>query len=381
MKTVEIVLVAVGGYGRLFLDQLLEKGKERKANIAGIVQTNITKYPELALLLKEKKIPVYESLEHFYAERKADLAVIASPMQHHSRQTCLALENGSNVLCEKPACSSVREVVLMEETAIKTGKFIAVGYQLSFNTSMLELKEDILAGLFGKPLTLKALLLRPRSDKYYSRNSWAGKKFNGEGRCVFDSVAHNAGSHNIHNMLFLLGKKLDASAEPISVAAELYRANAIENYDTAAARIVTGNGAEILFFGSHAVFGTSAKKFEYRFEKGIVYYDPDVDKDLLAVMSDGSRKNYGDPEVMPEKKLWTCVQAVQGEAAIPCGIAAAMAEVLCIEGMQDSTPEINEFPGDSVAVGSSPGTDEKFVYVKELDEIMRDCFEKEILPT
>ena len=268
----------------------------------------------------------------------------------------------------------------MADAAIKARRFVAVGYQLSFNESMLDLKSDILAGHFGKPLLLKTLLLRPRSEKYYTRNSWAGKKIDREGRFILDSVAHNAGSHNIHNMLFLLGKSLESTVDPVSVEAELYRANAIENYDTAAARIMTESGATILFLGSHAVFGTSAKKFEYRFEKGIVYYDPDVGPDLIAVMSDGSQKNYGDPEAQPEKKIWTCVSTVQGEAIIPCGIAAATPEVLCIEGMQDSTPEIREFPNEFVACGFSPKSDEKFVYVAGLDGAMRECFERGELP-
>lgn len=380
MKAVGVVLVAVGGYGRLFLDELLNKGMDRKAQIRGVVQPHINKRPELAALLQEQKIPVFDSLEKFYAEQKADLAVIASPMQYHCQQTCTALENGSNVLCEKPACSTVQEAKIMAATAAATGRFAAIGYQLSFNESMLDLKRDILSGHFGKPIILKTLLLRPRSDKYYRRNSWAGKKIDEEGHTILDSVAHNAGSHNIHNMLFLLGKSLDSTVVPISVSAELYRANAIENYDTAAARIVTETGAEILFLGSHAVYKTSAKKFEYRFEKGIVYYDPEDSLDLIAVMSDGSRKRYGDPEAAPEKKLWTCVSATRGEAAIPCGIVAATAEVICISGMQDSTPEIREFPKESIMVGASPDSDEKFVFISGLDGIMKDCYEKEVLP-
>ena len=44
-------------------------------------------------------------------------------------------------------------------------------------------------------------------------------------------------------MLYVLGKTPDTSAQPHSVTAELYRANPIENYDTAAIRCTTAGSS------------------------------------------------------------------------------------------------------------------------------------------
>jgi hypothetical protein len=61
-----------------------------------------------------------------------------------------------------------------------------------------------------------------------------------------DSPASNALAHYIHLTLFLLGERLDTAARPTSVAAELYRANHIENYDTCSLRYAARAGGDEL---------------------------------------------------------------------------------------------------------------------------------------
>jgi hypothetical protein len=58
---------------------------------------------------------------------------------------------------------------------------------------------------------------------------------------IFDSPANNATAHFLHNMFYLLGATRETSAAPAVVQAELYRANAIENFDTAAIRFAAAH--------------------------------------------------------------------------------------------------------------------------------------------
>lgn len=381
MKTVKIVLAGIGGYGKNFLNSLLENKKGEDIKIAGVVQPTLSKYPEVIKTLNERGIPAFKTLEEFYKAHGADLAVISSPMQYHGQQVCTALENGSNVLCEKPACSTIQDALKMAELSEKMGKFAAIGYQLSFSKTVLNLKKDILDGKFGKAIRLKTLLLRGRSNKYYGRNAWAGKKKDSGGNWVLDSVGHNAGSHNIHNMLFTIGKKIDASAVPVSVEAELYRANPIDNYDTAAARMIMDDGVEVLFFGTHVPKTRSVIKFIFEFEKGKVIHDPEKENSIVAYMADGSVVDYGNPDTEADEKLWTVIKAVRGEAEITCGVKAATPEVLCVNGMQDSTPRIVNFPEDIISEKVIGDTGERFLCVDGLEEILENCFEKNTLPS
>ena len=82
----------------------------------------------------------------------------------------------------------------------------------------------------------------PRSERYFTRNDWVGR-LRRNGRWVLDSPANNALAHFLHLTLFLLGDRVDASANPSSVTAELYRANRVENYDTCSMRFTAGDSA------------------------------------------------------------------------------------------------------------------------------------------
>ena len=127
-----------------------------------------------------------------------------------------------------------------------------IGYQWSFSKAIQSLKNDIIKGLFGKPIRLKTLALWPRDDEYYGRNNWAGRIKENQGKWVLDSPMNNAVAHYLHNMFYVLGFEVDSSAVPKQVIAECYRANPIENYDTAVCRILTTDDVEILFYASHA---------------------------------------------------------------------------------------------------------------------------------
>src|SRR5690606_33552608 len=91
----------------------------------------------------------------------------------------------------------------------------------------------------------------PRSSAYYSRNAWAGR-VRLAGEWVLDSPVSNAFAHFLMLALFWAGRTAEAAAEPTEIDAELYRAGSIESFDTASLRLQTGEGVEILFYGSHA---------------------------------------------------------------------------------------------------------------------------------
>jgi predicted dehydrogenase len=377
MRKVNVLLVGIGGYGCLALEAVLKADK--LVNLAGVVQRNITKYEAVCQKLKALNIPIFEKIEDFYVGFKADLVIISTPIQYHCHQTCIALNNGSNVLCEKPACATIEEARRMEEASKVNGKFVAIGYQWSYTDVILELKKDILSGKFGKAKRLKTLLLRPRSNQYYRRNNWAGKIKDPDGQWVLDSVAHNAGSHNIHNMLYMLGDSVSTSAMPVMVETEVYRANKIDNYDTAITRIITDKQTEILFYGTHASCKTYPIQFVYEFEKAKIQQNPNIDSNIIAYMNDGEVIEYGNPDLEPLKKLWTVIEAVQQDKEIPCNINSAIPEILCINAMQRALADNSEFPVSMLR--HNVVDEETFTYVEGIDQIMQQCFMENTLPS
>ena len=309
---VSVVLVGVGGYGRTYFEGIINNENEGKANIVGIVEPFIDKCL-VVYEVKSRRIPVYDTLEEFYAKHKADYAVISTPIQFHCEQACYAMEMGSHVLCEKPMSATIQEAEKMIETKNRTGRMLAIGYQWSFSDEIQQLKQDIMDGMYGKPIRLKTLALWPRSINYFNR-SWAGKKKDASGRWVLDSIANNATAHYLHNMLYVTGKTTQSSSIPATVEAELYRANNIENFDTVASRITTKDGIEMMFIASHAhgLHAGNLLEFSYEFSEGEIYYKDFQDLTIFeGRLKDGRVIKYDKPQVDSYLKLCCLIDQVQ----------------------------------------------------------------------
>jgi len=376
-KRVSIVLAGIGGMGSVYLASLIEPKSSGLFRLEGAVDPCPQMSPSFEAL-RSLNIPVFESLEDFYSRHRADLAIISSPIQFHGSQTCLALSQGSHVLCEKPAAATVQEVRQMIGVSKKAGRWVAVGYQWSFSTAIKNLKEDIRKGLFGKPRRLRCLYLWPRDEAYYRRNAWAGKQKDERGRWVLDSPANNAMAHDLHNMFFVLGKKRELSAEPWRVEAELYRAYDIPNFDTAAIRCFTQENVEILFYVSHAAAVDTGPVFSYEFEKGTIS-SSGRNSDIEGRLSDGGAKNYGSADSEPLQKLWEAI-GLAGSAGLPaCGLEAAMSQTLCLNAAQDSMPRIKNFPRSLLVERGDPQN--RSISVKGLAKVLKECYDMCVLPS
>jgi predicted dehydrogenase len=376
MEEVTVALVSMGGYAYNFYGtRLLQQPNEFNIKFVGGVSRSPRNVNEA---YKRSGIPVYSSLDDFYEADWAELVIVSGPIHKHAPVTCKALTHGSNVLCEKPLAGTVQEAEMMAEAEKKSGKFVAIGYQWSFSNTIQELKQDILNDFFGKPVRLKMMLLWPRTLSYYNRNDWAGRIMSPEGEWILDSPVQNATAHYLHNMLYILGDSRETSAQPVEIEAELYRANEIENYDAAALRCKTENGAEILYYTAHCVPENKGIILSYKFEKASVEYNT-VKKDCFtARFKDGHIKNYGNPGDEDENKLRDSIRAVRMKEPVACGISASTPHLLCVNGAQESS-SIKTFPREMVNV--SRYNNSELVWVKELSDAFQKSYKEEVLPT
>lgn len=350
-KKIKVALAGICGYGAQYLNGVLDNyddlGIELVAAIARRPERS-ERLPELQTM----NVPIYPSVKSFFEQDTADLLVTSSPIHLHCEETCLALSLGCNVLCEKPVAATIQEASKMIEADKASDRFAAIGYQWSFSTAIQDLKKDVMNGTLGKPVRLKTMITWPRDSGYYSRNDWAAKTKDSEGNWILDSPINNATAHFLHNMFYILGPEKNKSAIPIDVTAELYRANDVENFDTAALRSNTAEGAEVLFYTSHAAPYSMGPIASYEFENAIVHYvGGEADEcGFNAHFVDGTVKKYGSPDIAPMKKLFDCIETVRSGDVVACGPEASAAQTLCINGAQDSMAEPVTIPMDFVSV-------------------------------
>jgi predicted dehydrogenase len=378
-EEISVALVGMGGYGQVYLTELLERGASHGLRFVAAVDPEPQRSDLRDAVLKHG-VRIYPSLQAFQNETKADLVVLSTPPQFHCEQAVAALDHGSHVLCEKPAAASPAQIHQMIAARDRAKKLVAIGYQWSFSPAIQRLKQDIGSGRFGRPLRFKTCAYWPRDERYYSRNSWAGRQRDAQGRLVLDSPVNNACAHYLHNMFYVLGEQLDRSAMPRSVVAELYRANEIENYDTAAIRCQTSDDVELLFIATHATKLNRGPIVRYEFENALVSHSAHDGGAFSARMKDGSTISYGTPiESDSAQKLLEVCSAIRTGQAVACGLEAAAAHTACMFAAQQSMPEITEFPEEMIDIEGEAGS--RKTSVAGLEAALDQCFDEFRLPS
>ncbi len=379
--SVKVLLVGICGYGESYLKPMLDAAAAEAAGarLAACADPAAARSPHLDAV-RAAGAGVYSTLEEALAAGvRPDLTVVSSPIHLHCPHTCTALAAGSHVLCEKPLAASVAEVDEMRLARDRAGRLLGVGYQWSYNQKILHLRRDIAAGRFGAPRRLRTMVLWPRGLDYYARSSWAGKLRTADGRPIMDSPVNNATAHYLHNMFFVLGAGAVPGFRVAQVQAELYRANAIESFDTGCLRCRTGAGTEILFIASHSLTTLEGPVFEYQFAEASVTFRRG--ETIVARRPDGSLiEDYGNPDVLAGKsKLWQTVEDITTGNPPSCSLEAAAVHTRCVAAMHAACPDIRRMPENLVStVEPNPG--KPLVNVAGLDEVLRRCYTEWKLP-
>jgi predicted dehydrogenase len=382
--TVDVALVGICGYGASYLNALLDAGGDDRDDafrIVGVVDPAAARSPRLSEV-RERGIPVYAELADLYAATKTrvDLTVTCTPIHLHAQHTCLALAHGSRVLCEKPLSATVEDAIRVEAAERRHGLFVSVGFQWSFSHAVQQLKRDVMSGVFGKARRLRTVAMFPRAESYYRRNAWAGRVVTEWGERVFDSPLNNATAHYLHNMLYVLGPTRESSATPKDLQAELYRANEIESFDTAALRCHTTCGAEVLFFTTHAAPQRVGPVCRFEFDHATIEFDYARGGRFVARFHDGRLRDYGQPELDRSEKIWQSIDAVRTGAAVACGAKAALPHAMCVGAARASFPTCSDFPESLRRRGTLDG-DGSMIWIDGLADALSECYEQAILPS
>lgn len=379
MSRLDVILVGAGGFGGAYVKALLSDTENEKFNFKAVIDP----YAEKATLyqnLKDANIPIYNTMEDFFSKEKCDLTLIVTPIHLHLEHCLTALKNGSHVLCEKPIVPLVSQISEIQKAAEENNRLVSVGFQLSFSDNMLKVKKAAMSGEYGRPLRFKTYVSWPRSLKYYSRG-WAGKIFDENGNYILDSIITNSTAHYMHNMLFLLGEKINEAAEIDSIKAAAYRANNIEAFDTIALRGKTVSGCEILFIASHATNYKINPITICEFEKATIainQFSQSDELDCVVHHKNGEIEDLGIllPNSTMNKILYT-IDAINGEKELYCTPQTAAPHIRLINAIFDNVP-INTFSEEFISFSEEPKSG---VYVKNLHLDLYKCFEQYKLPS
>lgn len=336
MKQVTVLLVGVGGYGANIVRSVFELEKDRNIKIAGAVDCNFDASP-VGSELKERGVPCYSTMEEFYENHTADLAILTTPIYLHESQSICAMQHGSDCLCEKPVAATVEQAENMQKAAEKYNKKLHIGFQLAYMQDVQKLKKELTEGKFGKVLSASAIICWPRNKDYYSQRKGAGK-IKCDGHYCFDSIAMNASAHYIHILFYLLGEKEGTSAFPEKAEVILCRSNNIETFDTEMIKFSCGS-IPVSICATHCAKRTINPRLKIICEKAVIEIN-DYDEDALICVKydDLSEEKYEkSPYGIFEKIVYACDCVRNGKEPI-CDVNAAVPHVKCVNVLTMHTP-------------------------------------------
>ncbi len=151
MRKIKAAVIGVGNMGQHHVRVYSEiKGVE----LVAVCDLDLKRGWEIA---QRNKTRFFRSYKHLIKENPdLDVVSIAVPTAYHQEVACYFLNNGINVLLEKPIADSVEKASRIIQSANKNRVKLMIGHIERFNPAVLKLKELIDKGKLGRIISIVA---------------------------------------------------------------------------------------------------------------------------------------------------------------------------------------------------------------------------------
>lgn len=292
---IHIALTGLNGYGGHFVEVLLTEGSEAY-QLTAVVSRNPEK-SEYFERIRQAGVSIYTDLASCLEQEEVQLVIIATPMHIHAQEAMLALDHNASVYCEKPlACTLSQYEAIIDKTKEK-GQYAAVGFHWSYAPAIRALKQDLLAGKYGRVLSAKASAIWNRDQDYYAQSTWKGRLVTSQGEPLYESVMSNCAAHSMHNILFLLGDKMNKSAQMLHPQASCFRAHDIQGFDTICLKGETKQQQTLYYTATTAADEPCPAEFEILCERAKIIYPSNDKNEITAYIEDSGMEQSAEPVV------------------------------------------------------------------------------------
>lgn len=339
-------LAGLGGYASYICDTLLDsqRGRHRPAELIAVCDPQSERFPARVESLQKRGVKIFNRFDDLLSQ-DIDALWLPLPIDLHRSFTETALSAGKAILCEKPAAGCVDDVDAMIRARDRARLPVAIGFQDIYEPANVLLKQRLVSGEFGKVVSIQVIGCWPRSDAYFSRNDWAGR-LQRNGVWIMDSPAVNAMAHFLHLALFFAGTTMQESQSPVEVAAELYRANRIENYDTCSLRLKLPGDIPLHLVFTHACGQTVEPRILIETEQAKIKFVSGVHTEILT--GDGSEtitlSNDSRANMLRVFQKWVRLGT---DSAIGASLEMARAHVVTVNAASEATA-VSDVPPDEV---------------------------------
>ncbi len=132
----------------------------------------------------------YQTRNELLKDPNIQAVLITSRNIHHAADCIAAAEAGKDILCDKPIATSPKDARLICEAVRKNGVRFFTTFPVRFNTAVLDVKNRISHGEFGK---IQAIMATNHGCMYEpGAPDWVKKNHQNGGGCIVDHTVHVA---------------------------------------------------------------------------------------------------------------------------------------------------------------------------------------------
>lgn len=198
MKTVRFGIIGIGNMGSSHA-ACIASGKISGAELSALCDNDPEKRE--MLVVKYPNTPIFSDYKQMIESGGIDAVIIATPHPLHSEMSVFAMQNGVDVLCEKPADITAEKACLSAETAAALGRKYAVMLNQRTNLLFIEAKKVVESGELGELKRLVWIVTNwYRTQYYYDHGEWRAT-WKGEG----GGVLMNQAPHNLDLWQWIFG--------------------------------------------------------------------------------------------------------------------------------------------------------------------------------
>ena len=228
-----IGVAGMHGHGASTCSAARELEREGRAVLAAVADHRAPG-PELA------GVPAYHEASEMIASERLDVVVLSHAHAHAPAARRAALAAGAHVLLEKPPTPTLDEFHRLVAASAASGRAVQLGFQSLGSSAVPEMRRLIADGAIGEPVRFGALATWVRTEAYWRRSAWAGRRTL-DGVPVVDGAVTNPLAHAVATGLAIAGAT--GESDVAGVRLDLYRANDIEADDTSSLVVDLADGA------------------------------------------------------------------------------------------------------------------------------------------
>lgn len=145
----KIALVGTGVRGSSLWGRDLIKNYSDILELVGLCDINPIRL-EYAKGYMGASCPIYTDFDRMLDETRPDIVIVTTVDCFHAKYICRALENGCNVITEKPMCTDEKMVQEVLDTERRTGKKLTVTFNYRYGPDAVKIKEILASREIGE---------------------------------------------------------------------------------------------------------------------------------------------------------------------------------------------------------------------------------------